>query len=174
LKEPTFCPAIEPDCRTISHHRVHGFLRPHVWFFDYHLTILSPLTRLLFLLSVVLLPACELVGPGDPGAVTVFNNSAGVIVVTGVEVELSHRLDIVPRLKLATLPDGAYVILVGSRVVIKYEHVMGYHPGDDIRLFIYFALEEEAVYSWLVTVTHENLERNDFQVIVKDPMDCLR
>ena len=88
---------------------------------------------LLFSALVIFFVGCEFNGSRDPGAVTVFNTGPATWVVTVVELELAHHIDVMQGWKLGAMPEGAFVLPNDSNVIINYDNVMGYLPGYDMR-----------------------------------------
>ncbi|HYS21417.1 MAG TPA: hypothetical protein VEO73_10055 [Gemmatimonadales bacterium] len=99
-------------------------------------------------------------------SISVVNNSHGSIIYLAVERETANRLDIIDSVRVASSLDR--LVAAGESKVID---IMGYRPGNDIRLFVYRLATPNGMtarYNGFVDVAAWRLRQLGYRVFVTD------
>jgi hypothetical protein len=125
----------------------------------------GPVRPLLLVATLAVMLGCTDQGV-RPLSISVVNNSHGSIIYLAVERQTANRMDVIDSVRVAGSLDR--LVAAGESKVID---IMGYRPGNDIRLFVYRLATPSAVtarYDGFVDVPAWRLHQLGYRVPVID------
>lgn len=119
----------------------------------------------LFLLIAAFLWSCEELGMNS---MQLTNNTRQMTYYQALTVEASHLIDLNPAFSINTDNREKRIIPPGDTATLYEEDISGYDFGDDVKFFFYEVVGDSAYISGGLELTHKQLLKLRFHVVIDD------